>query len=170
MKVVIIVAHTIDGFIARKNTELIDWTSKEDKEMFSAETKKGGVVIMGETTFKTLGRPLKDRLNIVLSLNPEKEKSIEGSLEFRKISPRKLIAELEAKKFKTVFICGGSYTYTQFLKAKLVDEIWISFEPVIFGKGLSNFSESVYNVRCSLIKSIKLNSNSVQLRYKIHYE
>ena len=49
----------------------------------------------------------------------------------------------------TVFIGGGRYVYTQFLTESLLDEIWISTEPVILGSGMSAF-----NTKNSIMKKV----------------
>jgi len=71
MNVFIITAISADGFIARDSHHPAVWTSKEDKKRFVEITKRAGVVIMGLNTFRTLPKPLKDRLNIVYSLNKD---------------------------------------------------------------------------------------------------
>src|SRR3989338_1485183 len=90
MKLILIMAMTADGIIARDSQHTADWTSAADKKAFIAETKKHGVIIMGETTFATIGRPLPGRLNFILSLQPEKfqDKTQPGTLEFFKGSPK----------------------------------------------------------------------------------
>ncbi len=174
VKVILIAAHTIDGFIARERNELIDWTSKEDKQFFRSETTKAGVVVMGQTTYETFKRPLPNRLNIVLTKDIKKltvraNKLGYTNVEFINLAPSKVVEAVAAKGFTTVFLCGGSYTYTTFLKNKLVDELWFTIEPLIFGKGLSCFTDSVYNVSCKLLNVTKLATDSIQVKYKVIY-
>lgn len=52
-----------------KNNKLL-WNIPEDLEHFKKITT-GHVVVMGDKTFASLNRPLPDRFNIVLSLNPD---------------------------------------------------------------------------------------------------
>jgi len=52
---------------------IIPWTSKKDMQFFYNKTKNN-ILIMGKNTYFSLpenSRPLKDRLNIVLTSNPE---------------------------------------------------------------------------------------------------
>ena len=49
---------------------IIPWKSKKDMSFFMNKTMHN-VVIMGRKTYYSLPRPLKDRLNIVLTSNPE---------------------------------------------------------------------------------------------------
>nr|AIA17955.1 Dihydrofolate reductase [uncultured bacterium] len=170
MKIIMIVAHTIDGFIAKSADQFIDWSSKEDKKMFREETKKAGVMIMGMTTYKTIGKPLPERLNIVLTSKADQLESIPDTLEYMNATPEEVIADLSARNFETVCVIGGARTYTEFLKAKLIDEIWLTIEPVIFGQGVTTFTDDIMGVKCYLTKFINLNENSLQLRFRLEYE
>jgi dihydrofolate reductase len=65
----LIVARARNGAIGKDNE--IPWHAPEDLKMFQRETT-GGALIMGRRTWDSLPvRPLKNRLNCVLSRNPE---------------------------------------------------------------------------------------------------
>jgi len=95
MKVTLMMVITADGFIA-KNAEQpsTSWTSSADKKIFVEKTKQAGVIIMGLATFKTINKPLPNRLNIILTREPEKETNIVNQLEFTNKQPVKLLQEL----------------------------------------------------------------------------
>jgi dihydrofolate reductase len=66
-----ILAYDLNNGISKNGA--IPWKSKTDMSFFY-NTTKGNVVIMGRTTFLSLPencRPLKNRLNIVLTSNPD---------------------------------------------------------------------------------------------------
>ena len=70
-KIEAILAYDLNNGISKNGG--IPWKSKTDMSFFY-NTTKGNVVIMGRTTFLSLPencRPLKNRLNIVLTSNPE---------------------------------------------------------------------------------------------------
>ncbi len=50
MEVILLMAMTLDGKIARTHSELVDWTGKKDKQYFVTVTRDAGVVIMGSKT------------------------------------------------------------------------------------------------------------------------
>ena len=62
MKIILMMAMTADGKIAKNSDHFPDWTSKEDKKMFMRVTKEVGVVIMGDKTFFTFPKALPERL------------------------------------------------------------------------------------------------------------
>lgn len=161
MKVFIIAAQTADGFIAKDEHHAAYWTSKEDKAHFVEHTKRAGVVVMGSTTFKTLPRAMKDRLNIVYS----RSQHFEGA-ETTEEDPITLIENLSKRGYKEVAICGGSKIYTMFLKAGVVDTIYLTIEPVLFGKGISIFNEEL-NVQLQLVHHHKTDTGTFLLEYKV---
>ncbi len=61
MEVILLMAMTLDGKIARTRSELVNWTGKKDKQYFVKVTRNAGVVIMGSKTFDTIGYPLPGR-------------------------------------------------------------------------------------------------------------
>jgi len=68
MKVILLMAMTADGMIARATEDLVNWTGKADKKYFVNVTKETGVMIMESKTFDTIGRVLPDRKRVVLKM------------------------------------------------------------------------------------------------------
>ena len=162
MKIFIIAALSADGFIARDQDEPSTmWTSKEDKKHFIETTKKCGVIIMGSKTFQTIGKALPGRRNIVYSNSPINIPDIETTF----LPPEELINKLIKEGLTEVAVCGGSTIYTMFMKAGLIDELYLTIEPVVFGQGLPLFKEKI-NAKLSLLSEEKIN-NSVFLRFKV---
>ena len=158
----IIAAQTADGFIAKDALHSpFHWTSKEDKKQFIELTKKAGVVVMGAQTFKTLPGALKERRNIIYS----RSQSFEGT-ETTSEQPEELLQRLENEGVKEVAICGGAYIYTMFAKAGVVDTIYLTIEPLMFGAGVSIFNEDV-NIHLKLVSHIKTEAGTLLLEYKV---
>lgn len=140
LKVFIIATMSADGFIARDSQHSpMYWSSKADKKRFVELTKRAGVVVMGSSTYKTIGRPLKDRINIVYS----RTEVFEG-VEMTQDDPLTLIKKLEARGVKEVAICGGTHIYSMFMKSGVVDTLYLSIEPLLFGKGMTMFNEDFH--------------------------
>ena len=162
MRAFIIAAMTADGFIAKDEKHSAFWTSKDDKKRFVELTKRAGVVVMGSNTYATLPRPLKERVNIVYS----KSKTFEGAETTHK-SPAELLQELENRGFKEVAICGGSQIYTMFMKAGVVDRLFLTVEPLIFGKGIPLFNEQM-NHPLTLVSAGQGENGSLLLEYSVN--
>nr|AIA16386.1 Dihydrofolate reductase [uncultured bacterium] len=159
----IIAAMTTDGFIAKDANHPAFWTSKEDKVRFVELTKRAGVVVMGSQTYKTLPRPLAERINIVYS----RDKKFEGA-EMTNDEPRALLSKLESRGFSEVAICGGSQIYNMFMKAKVVDKLYLTVEPLLFGKGVTLFKDDIV-ADLTLLSESKTEKGTVFLEYKVNY-
>lgn len=161
IKAFIIAAVTADGYIAKEEKHPAFWTSKEDKKRFVELTKRAGVVVMGSTTYATLPRPLKERMNVVYS----KTKTFEGAETTQK-EPIELLKELEARGFKEVAICGGSKIYTMFMKTNVVSTLYLTIEPIIFGKGIRLFNEEMLH-HLKLVSSGQAENGALLLEYAV---
>jgi len=166
MNCFIIAALSADGYIAKDpSAPSTVWTSKEDKKRFVELTKKAGVVIMGQNTWKTLGgRALKDRLNIIYS--PEPLGDLPENAEITILPPAELLKNLEVRGKTDVAICGGSQIYTMFMKSGLVTKLYLTIEPVIFGDGIRLFKEAI-NAKLKLISSEKTDGGTLLQEYEV---
>ncbi len=164
MKIIMMMAMTMDGKIAKNSNHFPDWTSREDKKLFWKISKKHRAVIMGDKTFFTFPGPLKNRLNVVFTLE-KNSKPIEG-VKWVTGEPEKVLEELESMGYKSALLGGGSYINGLFLKHKLIDEIMVTVEPKIFGEGLGLFRGN-FDVDLKLINYEKINEDSIVLRYKV---
>jgi dihydrofolate reductase len=167
MKTFIIVAETSDGFIAKNSGHEATWTSKEDKKRFVEITKRAGVMVMGLNTFNTFPFPLPGRLHIVYSPDENASKNnIPGVVEYTKDTPLDLIKKLEDRGFTEVAICGGTTIYTMFMKSGLVETIYLTIEPKLFGKGMGIFNEDL-DVKMELVNKEITEGGTILLDYKV---
>ena len=170
MKVILIMVQSINGKVRLINDKNQVWSSQEDKKHFSKITKEIGVVIMGRKTFEEIGRPLKNRKNIVLTGEPEKyqklEKTYQGSLFFTDEKPESLLNRLEKEGYQTVALIGGPTINALFLEKNLIDEIYLTIEPVIIEGDLSLFSyvQDIYQFKLNEV--INLNNDAILLKYQ----
>lgn len=169
MKIIICMAQTADGKIAKSKNHLANWTSKEDKKHFIELTKKHQVLIMGETTFNTIGRPLPGRLNFILSKDPEKNKNKvqKDLLEFFSGTPKDVVRHLSDRNFESAILGGGAFTNASFLKNGLVDEIYLTTESLLFGQGFG-FCEGLENdIKLEILEINQLSKNTFVTHYKV---
>lgn len=166
MKVELIAATSLNGKIAASSDQSsLEWTSKEDTKFFVEKTKECRVMIMGRKTFDTIGRALKDRLIVVMTHEPGKQESIEG-VEFTNQTPQQILKSLESRGYASVAITGGSGVYSMFLKEKLVTDVYLTFEPILFGNGIP-LAESFEDVKLELVESKLLGEQTVLLHYEV---
>jgi len=181
-QVFLIAAISLDGFIAQDKTQsAVEWTSAEDNQFFHQKTKEAGVVIMGSSTYKTISSkylPLSQRLNIVYSssltdqlvsqLGIDPQKIASNTLRTTSQSPNELIDQLAKEGHQQIAICGGSSIYTQFMQAGLVQKMYLTVEPVIFGEGVKLFNQPVKNKFTLLSSKVLNNQGSLLLEYQVN--
>jgi dihydrofolate reductase len=66
-----------------------------------------------------------------------------GGVTFVDESPATLIGRLRKKKGKNIWLMGGGELVREFLKADLVDELYIGVVPTLLGEGISSVSQRV---------------------------
>ena len=64
---------------------------------------------------------------------------VPGQIEFTNESPVELTTRFKSKGHKQMLVVGGPHVATSFLKEQLIDELWLTIEPKIFGTG-GNFA------------------------------
>jgi dihydrofolate reductase len=167
--ITLMMALSADGRIAKNQNQLVDWTSPEDKKLFVAESKEHGVIIMGENTFKTFPAPLPGRLNVVFSYNNQGNQKGLANVKYVSGEPETILLELEAMGYKSALLGGGCNLNSLFLKHKLISEIILTIEPVIFGSGLTLFDiDSPAKLHLKSLE--KLNENAFVAHYLVDYK
>ena len=121
MNVNLIVAIDSECYGIGKNGS-IPWKNKEDMKWFKEVTTGEGnnAVVMGRTTFESIGKPLSDRLNIILS-NTVSE--IDGCTVARSLEESIQIAK--DNNIESLFIIGGGKVYNEALRKNIVDIVYI---------------------------------------------
>lgn len=106
MKIHVIAAVTKEGVIGTQHG--LPWHIPDDLKLFKKQTT-GKTILMGRTTFETIGRPLPNRHNIVLDTErrPLEKVSVCGNLEEALILAAQLAEEL--------YVIGGASVYRQML-------------------------------------------------------
>jgi len=123
MKFNVILASDINYGISKNN--LLPWKISEDLKFFnkittSSSNNKQNIVIMGLNTAKEIGKPLKDRYNIVLSSKENLEnfimmKSLDDAFE-----------HIKKIEYNEIFIIGGSKLFDFALTHTYLDKIYFT--------------------------------------------
>ena len=165
--VTLIAAMSIDGFIAPLDKETLPsttWTSKEDWRFFTKKSKEIGSMIMGSKTFETIKKALPERKTIVMTSQPNRYSAYaDQNLVFTSEEAEKVLANLAQEGRKEVALCGGSHIYSLFLQKKLVDRMFLTVEPYVFGDGIKLFSNFSINQEFKLIEHQEINDQGTLL-------
>lgn len=166
MRILLVMAQTLDGKIARNPTDPVDWTEPEDKGHFARLTREIGLVAMGFRTFESIGKALPGRKNIVLTHPQKQPPPSTDDLLFTDMPIPELIRNLQAQGFSKLALAGGRETNGAFARLGLIDEIYLTLSPFFFGKGLSLFPEDIA-LELRLLSMKPLGKNSLLLHYAV---
>lgn len=115
----IIVARANNGVIGKDNGLI--WHMPRDLRFFK-ETTTGHYVLMGRKSYEAVGKPLPNRLNIIITRN--KDYAAENCLVLHSLHEALDLASQQ--KQQEVFILGGGEIYRQALNKGWVDRIYLT--------------------------------------------
>lgn len=169
-----VMVATVNGKITRgDDPSIYSWTSKEDADFFFSLLNQHNLIVMGSATYKAARdkiKPEKERLRIVLTRNPGKYSSetLPGKLEFSNESPKELVERLEKSGYHTMLLVSGGRTNALFLQEDLVNELYLTVEPRLFGKGKPLMADGDFFKNLKLQSIEKINEQgTLLLKYNI---
>ena len=104
----------------------LPWHYAADLKFFK-ETTTGNAVVMGANTWRSIGKPLPGRLNVVLSGSS----SVTPPPEVMRLSEKEEVLDLARYLNRDVFIIGGAKTYAEFagdIEKWIVTEVPLTVE------------------------------------------
>ncbi|EKD43509.1 MAG: Bifunctional deaminase-reductase protein [uncultured bacterium] len=133
-----IAATTIDGRIALNSHHFSNWTSPEDKIFLHTILDTCDLILVGNATYKIAKKPLSKRNCLVFTRSLARKKSSPNLVYFdpAKQSVKKYIKKM---KYRRIGILGGAQIYSYCLNHQLLDELYLTLEPISFGRGIAIF-------------------------------
>ncbi len=166
-KFIAFVAISVDGKISLKAKTPPDWTSPEDWNFLQKSLAKMDAVIVGRNTYRAAAERLRKRNTFVLS-SQIKNIQRRGSVTF--INPQNVGLQDILKTYKTVAVLGGGGVYKFMLENNLLDEMFVTIEPLVFGRGKDMVVEGTKTTKLHLISIRKLNKHgTILIHYKIKH-
>ncbi|EDY82450.1 riboflavin biosynthesis protein RibD C-terminal domain protein [Verrucomicrobiia bacterium DG1235] len=167
----LIAAQTLDGFIARQNQPGTDFCSDADAAFLRSALKDFDSLVMGRKTYDTLRDRIQNSdttryLRKIVTRDPASHAADTKPdlVEFTSAPPDEILAELAKRGRNKTALLGGGEIYTRFLSAGLVDELWITIEPLLFGAGTPLLSQPL-ELQFKLHSSAPLGKNALLLKY-----
>ena len=170
-KLILYIAASLDGYIARPNDDLsfLDRVQKEGEDygyhdfMAAIDT-----VILGKRTYDWVIKqvtefPHADKETYVITHTERPQK---GKIIFYNGNLRALVLTLKQQKGKNIFCDGGAEIVNELLREKLIDELIISVIPVLAGEGIRLFQNGRPEQGLELVSTKKFDTGLVRLHYK----
>ena len=160
MKITLVAAIASNNVIGKENS--LPWNIPEDLKRFKQMTS-GHTILMGRKTFDSIGRPLPNRQNLVMTKDENFER--EG---IKVINDFDEALELIKKLNEDVFVIGGSKIYELFepvANSLAITRILKDFDGDAFFPDINwdlwqiekeeNFFDEKSNIECKLIEYSK---------------
>ncbi|MFH1174484.1 MAG: dihydrofolate reductase family protein [archaeon] len=166
MYVVLYVAMTVNGYIAKENNKT-PW-SNEEWSSFSTFVKETKNIVIGKNTYTIMKKSgefgkIGNPFTVVVS----KENFAQNSNFAAAKSPKEALKILKEKNFAKALVAGGGMLNSSFMKENLIDEIYLDVEPLVFGKGIKLFLDTDFDAALELLGTKNLSQNTIQLHYRV---
>lgn len=166
------IASSVDGFIARPDGDIgwLDAVAAAGEDYgYAAFYETVDTIVLGRKTYdKVLSFgiefPHKNKSTYVITRTP---RASEGNVHFYTGDLTALIKQLKATGTKDVYIDGGAELVHALLSEQLIDEITVSYIPVLLGAGIRLFKESFPEQKLKLTTVKSFSSGLVQVVYEV---
>jgi dihydrofolate reductase len=172
MQTVAIVVMSLDGCLTRHNEDGTAFASPADQRFFRRALRTFDCAVMGGHAYRAAREPIlanltSRQLRVVLTREPDRHAADArpGRLEFRSGGAAAVTRQLAKRGYARCALVGGARTLTSCARARLLDELWVTLEPVGFGTGRRLF-QGVVDFRFALIGTEPLGPGTVLLRYR----
>lgn len=178
-KIIVYIATSADGFIARPDGD-IEWLNRQpskadygmrafyrsiDTILVGRKTYDWGVAYCKKTRTSIDSMFDKNVANYVFSRKPPKK--VAGCLQFVSDPVKKFAQNLRATPGKHIWMMGGGELIASFLDAGEIDEFDIHVMPVLIGQGIPLIAPRHRDVPLHLRAARKYPDGVVRLRYEV---
>ena len=167
-----IVVMSLDGCLTRHGEPGTGFASSADQAFFRAVLPSFDCSLAGRRTYEAgresiLRARADSRLQMILTSTPDRfaPDAKADHLEFRNVDTLQALDELASRGRTRCALLGGSRLYTEACAGGLLDELWVTLEPVGFGTGHRMF-EGRLDARFELGTVERLSSSTVLLKYR----
>ena len=161
-KIILYIATSLDGFIARENGS-VDWLEKYNDVGydfgFDEFNKRFETVIVGKTTQKQYPNKYNGKSCYIFSKTPH---DTDENLIYVSGDVMEVIDEINPKG--NIWLVGGADLVSQFIKYNLIDEFIITIMPEEIGSGIPLFKDSNFTSKLNNVETKKF-GDVIQLIY-----
>lgn len=170
-KVILYIAMSLDGYIAKPNNDLsfLNLVQKEGEDYgYAAFINTVDTVILGRKTYDWIMTqvPIFPHANNETYIITRTPKTSIGNINYYTGNLNELVINLKSKIGKNIFVDGGAEIVNEFLKENLIDEFIISIIPILLGNGTQLFKNKYADLNLKLVSTKQFEKGLVQLHYQ----
>lgn len=169
-KVILFIAMSLDGFIARPDDDLewLNCVAKDGEDYgYSAFTQTVDTILIGRRTYEKIltlveKYPHHDKITYVIT---QTEQQSQENIIFYTENINDLIHELKQKEGQNIYCDGGAMLVQNLIRENLIDEMIISIIPILLGEGIRLFENIIATNHLKLIATKHFDTGLVQVHY-----
>ena len=169
-KVVLGLGISLDGYIARLDGS-VDFLFMPKDYSMGPFFKTIDTAIMGRKTYEVAlkmggGSAFVGSSTTYYVMSRSQAPGERGGVIFTKQTPAELIAQIRKNRGKKIWHMGGGELAREFLKADLVDELYLGVVPVLLGEGLPLFPSGFPQRNFALLENKSFSKGLITLKYE----
>jgi dihydrofolate reductase len=172
-KVIVHIATSADGYIARPDGDLEWLTSRPAPKGFygmNAFIRSIDTKVLGRKTYEMslrLGATFDSKSRSIVFSRHAPPADAPSGVEFVNDAIGPFIDRLRAQPGKDIWLMGGGEIIASFLDEHAIDEFVISVAPVFIGEGIPLIARRPRHVPLELLSSERFEDGLVQSRYRV---
>ena len=166
-KVILNLAVSLDGFIEGPKGEF-DWCFDDQDYGMEEFMSRIDTILIGRKSYEVLMQqfenrnPFSDKMTYVFSQTIQ---STDPKTVVLKGNVEQEVKEILKRPGKDLWLFGGANLVTAFMKAELVDELWLAVHPLLLGSGKPLFQGITERIPLNLVTTKTYSSGLVQMFY-----
>jgi dihydrofolate reductase len=172
-KIIVHIATSADGYIARSDGDLEWLTSRPAPEGFygmNAFMRTVDTKVIGRKTFEVslrMGAKFDSRDRTIVFSRHSPPAGAPAGVEFVNDAIGPYASHLREQPGKDIWLMGGGEIIASFLDAQAIDEFVISVVPMFIGEGIPLIARRHRHVHLELLSSERFEDGLVQLHYRV---
>jgi dihydrofolate reductase len=170
MRTTVFVGTSVDGFIARRDGRFDFLPDECEPHGYEELMASVDTLVMGRNTFALVmsfgSWPYPKSKRVVALSSRPLDLPPNQNVEQMSGDPRDIVAKLEAKGAKHLYVDGGD-TVQRFLRAGMIDQLLITRVPVLIGEGIPLFGALPHDVKLRHVATRAFPSGLVQSEYEV---
>jgi dihydrofolate reductase len=172
-KIILYIAQSIDGQIARKDGR-VDWLDNygdpNDYGMADFMSKIGTIIWGSKTYEQSLGFGewmFEPRITSYIMSSRTDISLVNDNTFLFNGSAEELAGKIKGECDQDIWLMGGADVITQFQNAGLIDELLIFVIPEIIGEGIPLWKQILHESKGELVHARPYSNGVVELRYRL---
>ena len=170
IKVILYIAVSVDGYIARPNGD-VDWLHKFENQQedygYTSFFESIDALFIGRKTYEqilTFGDwPYSPKPSWIFS--HRKFETINPGISRTSQPPELLLRKFDKEGLKRIWLVGGANLIDYFIQKNLISDYILSIMPIILGRGISLFAEQQFERKLKITATKNYLNGVVQVHY-----